>query len=177
MLCGYRQTVVMGRGNLSARLMLVGEGPGRNEDEQGQPFVGQAGTLLEEIAAKLGIDLAAVYITNIVACRPPSNRVPTEQERVACRPRLDSLVWLLRPAVLVLLGGTALESLTGERGITSHRGEWIDTLWRWKQEAWTIPAMPTYHPAGLLPGRLKAASDLDTFAADIKAAWDRAHAA
>lgn len=141
-LAAKRKTVVFGEGNPSAHLMLVGEGPGAEEDLQGRPFVGPAGQLLDRALAAAGVPRETVYIGNVVKCRPPGNRVPTPEEAQACLPWLRRQVEIVRPRVMLLLGATALRYLAGLEGITRHRGKWV--------EVWGIPALPTYHPAALL---------------------------
>lgn len=141
-LAARRKTVVFGEGNPSAPLVLVGEGPGAEEDLWGRPFVGPAGRLLDRALAAAGVPREALYIANVVKCRPPGNRVPRPEEAEACLPWLRRQVELVRPKVLLLLGATALFYLAGLEGITRHRGRWI--------EVWGIPALATYHPAALL---------------------------
>jgi uracil-DNA glycosylase family 4 len=145
--CGLRDGcsgVVFGEGNPAARLVLCGEGPGAEEDRLLRPFVGAAGQLLDRILAACGWDrFTHVYILNVVKCRPPGNRIPTPEERLACRPNLDAQLRILQPKIMVLLGATALQTLIdpGAR-ITKMRGQWIE-----KDGVWY---MPTYHPAALL---------------------------
>lgn len=145
--CGLRagcRGVVFGDGNPSARLMLIGEGPGADEDRLGRPFVGRAGQLLDRILAACGFDRQRhVYIANIVKCRPPGNRTPTPEERAACLPNLRAQMRLVQPVIVVLLGATALQALIDPAArISRARGQWIvrDGVWY----------MPTYHPAALL---------------------------
>ncbi|WPD19315.1 uracil-DNA glycosylase [Thermaerobacter composti] len=136
--------VVFGDGNPAARVMLIGEGPGADEDRLGRPFVGRAGQLLDRILAACGFDRRRhVYIANVVKCRPPGNRTPTPDERAACLPNLRAQMRLVNPAIVVLLGSTALQALIDPAArITRCRGQWIhrDGIWY----------MPTYHPAALL---------------------------
>ncbi|MCL6449991.1 MAG: uracil-DNA glycosylase [Acetobacteraceae bacterium] len=144
--CGLRsgcRGVVFGEGPADARLMLVGEGPGAAEDELGRPFVGPAGQLLDRILAAAGLPRERVYITNVVKCRPPQNRLPTPVEVEACRPWLLQQIGLVRPVVLVCLGALACQALLdpGAR-ITRIRGLW--------QERDGMLVMPTYHPAAVL---------------------------
>lgn len=142
-LCQNRTNIVFGTGNKNAELMFIGEGPGADEDREGEPFVGKAGKLMNEAFKGLGIKREEVYIANIVKCRPPSNRVPEEDEAVACLNYLRNQVILVKPKIIVLLGSTALKNILGkEYGITSARGKWIE-----KKE---IKYMPTWHPAALL---------------------------
>jgi len=127
-------------------MMFIGEGPGRDEDLQGRPFVGRAGELLDKMIAAIGYQRRQVYITNIVKCRPPDNRTPTPQESQTCLPYVKRQIELIRPGVIVTLGATPLRELLGERaGITRIRGQWrrLDMLGG-------IPVMPTFHPAYVL---------------------------
>lgn len=142
-LCGARTLAVPGEGSRSARLMVVGEGPGFEEDRQGRPFVGPAGQLLDKMLAAVGIRREDVYICNVVKCRPPGNRVPTDEEAGACMPYLRAQYSLLRPEVILCLGATAAKHLCDpEMRITRDRGKWIE-----KKGVWMLP---TYHPAALL---------------------------
>lgn len=142
-LCKTRKNIVLGEGNKEAKIMFIGEGPGADEDMQGIPFVGKAGQLMNKAFQGLGIDRSTVYIANIVKCRPPANRVPEEEEAVACLDYLRSQVMLVKPKIIVLLGSTALKNILGkEYGITSSRGKWIEQKGIWY--------MPTWHPAALL---------------------------
>lgn len=122
-----RQQVVVGRGNPAARLLLIGEAPGAEEDAQGEPFVGRAGRLLEQLLAEAGLDSRRdLYIANVIKCRPPGNRKPSRTELAACRPWLDQQIALIQPELIVLLGATALEALLGIKGgITKLRGQWL----------------------------------------------------
>ena len=142
-LCQTRKNIVFGEGNRDADIMFIGEGPGADEDAQGRPFVGKAGQLMNKAFQGLGIDRNSVYITNIVKCRPPANRVPEHDEAEACLNYLRNQVMLVKPKLIVLLGSTALKNILGkEYGITACRGKWIE-----KKE---ILYMPTWHPAALL---------------------------
>ena len=139
-----RTHAVVGRGNIKAPIMIVGEGPGQNEDETGLPFVGKAGQLLEKILASVKLDTEQdVYISNIVKCRPPGNRVPTSDEIAACKPYLLEQIRLVDPKMILLTGATAVKGLIGDkRGITKIRGTWIE----WEGRL----CMPILHPAYLL---------------------------
>ncbi|HEY9638496.1 MAG TPA: uracil-DNA glycosylase [Coleofasciculaceae cyanobacterium] len=139
-----RTHAVVGRGNLKAPIMVIGEGPGQNEDETGLPFVGKAGQLLEKILASVKLDTEQdVYISNIVKCRPPGNRVPTTEEIAACKPYLMEQIRLVDPKMILLTGATAVKGLIGDkRGITKIRGTWIE--WEGRM------CMPILHPAYLL---------------------------
>jgi len=142
-LCRYRTNVVPGEGNRNASLMFVGEGPGRDEDLSGRPFVGAAGQLLNKMIAAIGIRREDVYIANVVKCRPPGNRVPKEEEAKACIPYLRRQVYLIKPKVIVCLGATALRYVIDpEARITRVRGQWVERKGYW--------LIPTYHPAALL---------------------------
>lgn len=135
--------MVFGEGNPRAELMLVGEGPGQQEDEQGRPFVGPAGQLLNRILAAVGISREEVYIANVVKCRPPGNRLPTPQEVEACRPYLWEQIRIIRPRIIVCLGALAGQTLISPKlRITRERGKWV--------ERQGIMIMPTFHPAALL---------------------------
>jgi uracil-DNA glycosylase family 4 len=138
-----RNRVVFGEGDPHARLAFVGEAPGEQEDLQGRPFVGAAGQLLDRILAAAGIARSEVYITNTVMCRPPGNRVPTEEERAACRPFFDAKMRLIAPRIVVLLGATAAQSVLGPGvRITRDRGRAV--------EREGVTYVPTFHPAALL---------------------------
>lgn len=140
---GCRQ-VVVSAGVTSAKLMLIGEGPGADEDAQGLPFVGKAGQLLDNILHAGGFSRQNnVYITNVVKCRPPGNRIPTEEERQACLPILRQQYRLLQPKIVLLLGATAVQTVIDPQArITKVRGQWVENDGVW--------FMPTYHPAALL---------------------------
>jgi uracil-DNA glycosylase family 4 len=114
---------VPGEGQLSAKIMFIGEAPGRSEDDEGRPFVGAAGRILDNLLRKAGIERSQVFITNIVKCRPPNNRVPEEDELTACRPYLDRQIALIKPKVICILGRTAYSSLLGGTSITANRGK------------------------------------------------------
>ena len=144
-LCATRHSVVIEDGCRTAPLMFIGEGPGADEDAQGVPFVGRAGQLLTRMIGAMGRDRActdpakAVYIANIVKCRPPGNRNPLPEEGNACIGYLRRQIALVNPKVIVLLGNVALKFLTGRSGIMSARGKWIEVC--------GIPTMPTFHPS------------------------------
>ena len=145
-----RKSVVFGVGHLHARILFVGEAPGADEDEQGEPFVGRAGELLTKIIQAMGLSRSEVYIANILKCRPDTpgqtsgNRKPTPVEIATCIPWLQEQINLIQPGVMVALGVSAMEGLLGkmEVNISRQRGSW--TSYR------GIPLMPTYHPAYLL---------------------------
>jgi uracil-DNA glycosylase len=142
-LCPNRTNAVPGEGNPQARLVLVGEGPGATEDATGRPFVGQAGTLLDSILEAIDVPRSSVYITNIVKCRPPQNRKPLPDEMAACLPYLHRQLDLIRPRVILALGGTAGEALLGVR---KSLGELRGKVHTYNG----IPLVVTYHPAALL---------------------------
>lgn len=148
-LASSRKNVVFGVGNINAELMFIGEAPGADEDEQAEPFVGKAGQLLTKIIQTAGLSRESVYIANILKCRPDTpgqsagNRKPTPEEMQTCIPYLHEQIDLIRPKVIVALGGTAVEGLLGKTVfITRLRGQW--------QTYRGIPLMPTYHPSYLL---------------------------
>jgi len=140
--------LVFADGNPEARLMLIGEAPGAEEDRRGLPFVGPAGQLLDRMLAAIGHDRTDSYITNIVNWRPPGNRKPSPAEMALCQPFIDRHIALVNPALIVLLGDTAAKTLTNRtEGITRLRGKWF--TWS-KPDGGTIPLLPTFHPAFLL---------------------------
>ena len=142
-----RLKFVFGEGDPRARLLFVGEGPGRDEDLQGRPFVGKAGELLDKMIGALGLKREDTYIANIVKCRPPDNRTPTPEEARACLGYLRRQIELLQPAVIVTLGATPLREFVGvSEGITRVRGQWQ----RVQVGGREIPVMPTFHPAYVL---------------------------
>ena len=138
-----RQKIVIGEGSRHADIMFVGEGPGREEDLQGRPFVGPAGQLLDRMLAAVELRRGDVYIANIVKCRPPQNRVPTDDEAFACLPHLRAQFALIQPKIIVCLGATAARYIYDPMvRITRDRG-----VWKEKKGIWILP---TYHPAALL---------------------------
>ena len=142
-----RISLVFGEGDPGAGLMFIGEGPGRDEDLQGRPFVGKAGELLDKMIGGLGLARAQVYIANVVKCRPPDNRTPAPEESQACLGYLRRQIELLQPKVIVTLGATPLRELLGvKEGITKVRGQWQ----RLEAGGRAIPVMPTFHPAYVL---------------------------
>jgi uracil-DNA glycosylase len=142
-----RLKFVFGEGDPKARLMFVGEGPGRDEDLQGRPFVGKAGELLDKMIGAIGMKREETYIANVVKCRPPDNRTPTPEEARVCMGYLHRQIELIQPAVIVTLGATPLRELVGvSEGITRVRGQWK----RVKVSGRDIPVMPTFHPAYVL---------------------------
>jgi DNA polymerase len=183
--CPEGRRPVPWEGDSSARLALVGEAPGDTEERQGRPFVGQSGRLLERELATAGIDRAALWITNVVKCRPTreeggrvANRAPTTAEVRAWLPLLEEELAILRPAVILCLGAVAAKALIrADFAMTRERGQWSDT-----PSAPRIPSLhaiaATYHPSYLL--RLQGSARdtaLDQFRADLREAWSRARQA
>lgn len=144
--CGLRDQahgVVFGEGDPQADIVLIGEGPGREEDRLLRPFVGAAGQLLDKMLAAIEMDrFHGIYILNVVKCRPPQNRVPTPAERKACWPHLAAQLRILSPQVVVLLGTTAVQTLLGISRLSEARGRWHERGGVWFRA--------TYHPAALL---------------------------
>ena len=163
-LCRTRKNIVFGTGNKNADIMFIGEGPGADEDMQGEPFVGKAGKLMNMAFEILGIKRQEIYIANIVKCRPPGNRNPEQDEATACLNYLRNQVMLVKPKIIVLLGSIALKNILGqEYGITASRGKWIE-----KRGIWY---MPTWHPAALLRDETK---KID-FINDLKLVLDKSY--
>lgn len=121
-----RRNAVPGDGQLSSKIMFIGEAPGKNEDEQGKPFVGAAGMILNQALEKAGIKRAEVFITNVVKCRPPNNRLPENDERSICRQYLDRQISLIAPKIICILGSTAYSSILGGKSIIKNRGKIIE---------------------------------------------------
>jgi DNA polymerase len=145
---GAARHAVNNRGRPDAPLMVIGEGPGAEEDAQGLPFVGRAGQLLDRMLAAAGLT-DRVFITNTVFWRPPGNRTPTPPEQMVCRPFLERAIQLVEPKMLLLVGGASAKSmLQKDEGILSLRGRWFE--WRSAAGDLELPAMPTLHPAFLL---------------------------
>lgn len=154
---GAASKAVVYRGDPKAPLLVIGEGPGAEEDARGEPFVGRAGKLLDRMLAAAGLT-DRVLITNTVFWRPPGNRTPTPAEQAICAPFLERIIQLVQPKMLLLAGGASAKSvLQREEGILSLRGRWFE--WRSADGALELPAMPTLHPAFLLrqPGAKKRA--------------------
>lgn len=137
-----RLNTVFGSGSLNAELMFIGEGPGKDEDEQGLPFVGKAGQLLTKMINAMQFKRPEVYIANIVKCRPPNNRNPEDDEIKECSLYLQKQIEFIQPKVLVLLGAVPVKALFGKTGITKFHGVWCEYM--------GIKTMPTFHPAYLL---------------------------
>ncbi|MDR3220763.1 MAG: uracil-DNA glycosylase, partial [Candidatus Accumulibacter sp.] len=160
-LCAKRKQAVPGVGDENAAWLFIGEGPGADEDERGEPFVGQAGRLLDAMLAAIGLERGEdVYIANAVKCRPPGNRTPENAEMAACFPYLKRQIALIRPRLIVLLGRAAVNSVLGEdRTLSSLRGKTLN----YRDGDRDIPALVTYHPAYLLrnlPDKAKTWEDL-----------------
>jgi uracil-DNA glycosylase family 4 len=153
--CALRHTamnLVFADGNPEAPVMFIGEAPGEDEDRQGLPFVGVSGQLLNRMLAAAGLDRTCVYISNILFWRPPGNRSPTDAEIAACMPFTERHIALVKPKLLVFLGGVAAKSLLRTKeGITRMRGRWVDySLPPGSESSEPIPCLPMYHPAYLL---------------------------
>lgn len=150
-LASTRKNIVFGSGNANtAKVVFIGEAPGEMEDESGMPFVGRAGQLLNEFLANAGISRDQdIYITNTVKCRPPENRVPTEEEKAACRKFLNAQIDVIKPRAIVLCGATALKSfieLDKKTTISKVRGQWMTI----NVDGVEYPAMTIFHPSYLL---------------------------
>lgn len=142
-LCETRTNVVFGVGPEDAKIMFIGEGPGENEDLQGEPFVGRAGKLLDDMLELIGLDRSKVYIANMVKCRPPKNRDPLPEEQNACAPWLSRQIELINPRVIVCLGRiSAMRFIRPDFKITKEHGQWFEKDGR--------QVMAIYHPAALL---------------------------
>ncbi|MFT5700142.1 MAG: uracil-DNA glycosylase family 4 [Desulforhopalus sp.] len=140
-----RKNSIVGEGNLNAEILLVGEAPGADEDRVGRPFIGKSGQLLDKILEACGFTREThIFISNIVRCRPPGNRVPTRTEVQTCLPYLLEQIELINPQIIITLGATSLKKLLGDESykISRVRGNWID----WNGRS----LMPVYHPAALL---------------------------
>ncbi len=168
-LCQYRTNVVFGVGDPASELMFIGEGPGENEDKQGEPFVGAAGKLLDDMLEMIDLDRSRVYIANVVKCRPPRNRDPLGEEQAACRRWLDAQREIIRPKLIVCLGRIAAAAvIKPDFKITREHGQWFDID--------GCRAMAMYHPAALLrdPGkRPETFVDLRSLRAEAKRTCQR----
>jgi DNA polymerase len=150
-----RTNVVFGEGNPDADLMIIGEGPGQHEDEQGRPFVGRSGQLLSTLLERVGLDRSAVYISNVVKCRPPGNRDPRPAEIDACKGYLIEQLKLIDPAAVVTLGNFSTKLLLKtEVGITRMRGQ----AYPW----WGRHVVPTFHPAAALRNGARVVEEMVT---------------
>ncbi len=163
-LCEGRTNVVFGSGNEHARVLIIGEAPGKNEDLQGMPFVGAAGKYLSELIVRAGLEREDVYIANILKCRPPDNRNPLTEEIQACTPFLREQTRTIDPEVIVTLGNFSTRFvLKTDRGITGLRGQFFD--------AGKFKVMPTFHPAAALydvTKREKIEADFEKLGAFLK---------
>ena len=155
--CSLKKTatnLVFGQGQENAHVMLIGEAPGRHEDRQGTPFIGPSGQLLDEMLSYIGLNREKnIYLTNIIPWRPPGNRQPTDAEIISCLPFLCQHIALVKPRILVFLGGTSAKTLLeSNEGITKLRGKWYDykSSYLKKTGIQSIPAIATLHPAYLL---------------------------
>lgn len=155
--CPLKRTArntVFARGNRDARIMIIGEAPGRDEDEQGKPFMGPAGHLLDKMFASIGLGEDALYIANIVNWRPPGNRNPTQDEIATCLPFIERHIALKAPEILVVAGGVAAQSLLREAASISRlRGQWRDYSLKnpdGSDSGTNIPCLPLFHPSFLL---------------------------
>lgn len=158
-----RTKAVPGEGDEDSDLLFVGEGPGRQEDQQGRPFVGRAGNKLTDILGSVSLERSQVYITNIVKCRPPENRAPKSDEVDSCLPYLEAQIAEINPSIIATLGNTATKTLLDtEEGITSARGK----FYSWRGE---IQVFPMFHPSYLLrnPSKEKGSPKYQTWQ-DIK---------
>ncbi|HEY7661130.1 MAG TPA: uracil-DNA glycosylase [Actinomycetota bacterium] len=156
-----RTQVVYGVGSPQAELMFIGEGPGYHEDKQGEPFVGAAGQLLNQMLGEIGVSRADVYINNVVMCRPPGNRDPLPDEIEACQPWLDERISIIGPAVVVTLGNWATRFVLGPRiSISRVRGQ------RFPWNGRTV--IPTFHPAAILHGGGQASSQMAALRSDFQ---------
>jgi DNA polymerase len=163
-LCEARMNIVFGVGSPKARMMFIGEGPGADEDAQGEPFVGRAGKKLDQMISAIDLRREDVYIANIVKCRPPGNRDPERDEIATCVRFLYKQIEAIRPAVIVALGAPATRTLLNTKvGITKLRGQWHDFR--------GIAVMPTFHPAYLL--RAYTVENRTKVFNDLKAARER----
>ena len=150
-----RTFAVPGSGPSPAKIMLVGEAPGREEDLKGLPFVGRAGRLLDEALMQAGLERSEVFITSVVKCRPPENRKPKKEEISLCHPYLQAQMDLVQPGIVCLMGNTATQAVLGMQGVTALRGQI-------HQDRFLI----TYHPAAVLRNR----NLMDEFVSDLRKA-------
>jgi len=141
-LCEMRKNVVPGEGSSNAKIMFIGEGPGKNEDEQGRPFIGAAGKLLDKLIALIGLTRKDIYIANVVKCRPPENRDPLPEEVEACRPWLDQQIEIIKPKLIILLGRHSMDRFLPNQKISLDHGK----PKRLNGQVY----FPIYHPAAAL---------------------------
>ena len=142
-LCESRSQVVFGEGNFDADILFIGEAPGATEDKQGIPFCGMSGKILDELLTSVGLDRGDIFITNTVLCRPPNNRNPKKDEIENCRSRLDQLIEIMRPKVIVTIGNFATQRIIGKTKMKSIHGQVFD----FKEH---IKVVPVIHPASYL---------------------------
>lgn len=141
-LCQSRSQVVFGSGNPQAEALFIGEAPGANEDQQGIPFCGMSGQVLNELLSSVGLSREDIFITNTILCRPENNRNPAKEEVENCRDRLDQLIKIMQPKVIVTIGNFATERILGKKGITSLRGKVFEKN--------GMKIVPVIHPANYL---------------------------
>ncbi len=166
-LCNARTRVVFGAGNVNCYVMIVGEAPGDEEDQSGLPFVGRSGQKLNEVLAVLGYPREHLFITNAIKCRPPNNTKPSAAEIALCNPYLMDQIRVIQPKVIIALGGSAFQAVTGTGGkITQIRGRWLQTKGG-------VLVMPTFHPAHVL--RNNTPETNATFLTDFTNAFKRAY--
>jgi uracil-DNA glycosylase len=142
LLCDTRTQVVFGSGNSNAKIILIGEAPGANEDKNGIPFCGMSGKILDELLISVGLSREDIFITNTILCRPPKNRNPKKEEVENCRERLDQLIEIMKPEVIVTIGNFATERIINKTGIKSIRGKVFNYN--------NIKVIPVVHPASYL---------------------------
>jgi DNA polymerase len=162
-LCKTRTNAVPGKGNPNAKIVFIGEAPGKTEDMRGEPFVGSAGKKLADALAENGLERDSVYITNVVKCRPPNNRVPNESEQQACHAYLDLELDAIKPEIICVLGNTASNSVLGQGEITKNRGKIIEKNGK--------KYFLTFHPAAIIYNQELAAifeQDIATLASTIQ---------
>jgi DNA polymerase len=174
----YRNKVVYGQGNPYSNLLIIGEAPGKDEDEKGLPFVGVSGKLLRDSyykSTKTNI-VDTAYVTNVVCCRPPNNRVPRLDEIISCRTRLFILIKAMKPKIILLLGSTAAKSVGGVTPITNWRGKKVESVLisGEKRRSINFNSVPTYHPSYLLRNSNNKVL-FDNFNSDIKLAFAEAY--
>jgi DNA polymerase len=174
----YRNKVVYGQGNPYSNLLIIGEAPGKDEDEKGLPFVGVSGKLLRDSyykSTKTNI-VDTAYVTNVVCCRPPNNRVPRLDEIISCRTRLFVLIKTMKPKIILLLGSTAAKNVGGVAPITNWRGKKAESVLISGEKRRTINfnSVPTYHPSYLLRNSNNKVL-FDNFNSDIKLAFTEAY--
>lgn len=145
-LCKSRSQVVFGSGNPQAQVLFIGEAPGASEDKNGIPFCGMSGTILTELLTSVGISREDVFITNTILCRPENNRNPEKEEVANCRDRLDRLIGIMKPKVIVTIGNFATERILGKKGITSLRGKLFSVI----IQDQSVQVVPVIHPANYL---------------------------